>query len=81
MPMITYQTVAGVLSEEQKHALSQSLTNAALSVLGEAFKPNVWVVIDEAPEGNFYIGGRALSAQKMRQHLNPPATEAETASC
>lgn len=68
MPFITYTTVEGALSEEQKEALSQALTEAVTNTLGEKLKPNVWVTLNEAPEGNFYIGGHALKA-KMLQKL------------
>jgi len=75
MPYITYTTVEGALSSEQKQALSNALTEAVTSTLGEKLKPNVWVTINEAPEGNFYIGGHALKAKNLQKLMNTPATD------
>ena len=66
MPLITYTTVEGALNDEQKKQLSEALTLAVTQTLGEKLKPNVWVTINEAPEGNVYIGSRALSADMVK---------------
>ena len=67
MPLITYTTVEGALSDEQKEALSHALTEAVTSTLGEKLKPNVWVTLNETPEGSFYIGGHALKAKNLKK--------------
>ena len=67
MPFITYTTVEGALTDEQKEALSTALTEAVTNTLGEKLKPNVWVTLNEAPEGNFYIGGHALKAKMLKK--------------
>ncbi|MGH1374329.1 MAG: tautomerase family protein [Cellvibrionaceae bacterium] len=66
MPFITYSTVAGALSNNKKAELSEALTNAVTNTLGEGFKRNIWVTINELPEGNFYIGGNPLLADVVR---------------
>lgn len=70
MPYISYTTVEGSLTQEQKKALSKALTEAVSSTLGEKIKPNVWVTINEAPEGNFYIGGHALKANMLKKLMD-----------
>ena len=67
MPFITYTTVEGALTDEQKEALSTALTEAVTNTLGEKLKPNVWVTLNEAPEGNFYIGGHPLKAKMLKK--------------
>jgi 4-oxalocrotonate tautomerase family enzyme len=67
MPYISYTTVEGSLTQEQKEALSSAITQAVSNTLGEKIKPNVWVTINEAPEGNFYIGGHALKAKMLKK--------------
>ena len=67
MPFITYRTVEGALSKEQKEALSNALTEAVTSTLGEKLRPNIWVTLNEEPEGNFFIGGHALKAETLRK--------------
>ncbi len=69
MPFITYSTVAGALSNNKKAELSEALTNAVTNTLGEGFKRNIWVTINELPEGNFYIGGNPLLADVVREKI------------
>lgn len=76
MPFITYTTVEGALSDEQKEALSKALTEAVTNTLGEKLRPNVWVTLNEAPEGNFYIGGHALKAKMLKKLMDTPESEA-----
>lgn len=71
MPFITYTTVEGVLSDEQKEALTTALTEAVANTLGDKIKPNVWVTLNEAPEGNFSIGGRKLKAESLKKLITP----------
>jgi len=61
MPLIQFNTVEGALDADTKKALSDALTQCVADVIGEKMKAHTWVVINEAPEGNFYVGGHALS--------------------
>ncbi|BFM14786.1 hypothetical protein R50073_09690 [Maricurvus nonylphenolicus] len=70
MPFITYTTVAGALTDEQKVELSNALTEAVTNTLGEKLKQNVWVTLNEAPEGNFYIGGHELKAKTLKRLMD-----------
>lgn len=72
MPFITYTTVEGALSDEQKESLFAALTEAVANTLGEMLRPNVWVTLNEAPEGNFYIGGHALKAKTLKKLMDTP---------
>lgn len=76
MPFITYTTVEGALTDEQKEALSTALTEAVTKTLGEKLKPNVWVTLNEAPEGSFYIGGHALKAKMLKKLMDEPKADA-----
>lgn len=70
MPFITYTTLEGALTDEQKEALSTALTEAVTNTLGEKLKQNVWVTLNEAPEGNFYIGGHQLKASMLKKLMD-----------
>jgi len=70
MPFITYTTVEGALSDEQKAALSAALTDAVTNTLGEKLRQNIWVTLNEAPEGNFYIGGHPLKAAMLKKLMS-----------
>ena len=72
MPFITYTTVEGALTDQQKEALSTALTEAVTKTLGEKLKPNVWVTLNETPEGSFYIGGHALKAKMLQKMMDTP---------
>ena len=69
MPLITIDTIEGILSKELKQELSTALTNTVAEVLGEKIKPNTWVIINEAPEGNFSIGGHQLTANAVKKAM------------
>ena len=69
MPLITFNTVQGALSEELKQKLSTALTDTVADVLGKNIKPNTWVVINESPEGNFYIGNHKLTANDVQKAM------------
>jgi len=75
MPFITYTTVEGALSNEQKEALSTALTEAVTNTLGEKLRPNVWVTLNEEPEGNFYIGGHALKAKTLKTMMESSVSD------
>ncbi len=67
MPVITYQTVEGSLSDDQKSQLTTAITQAVEDVLGEAIKKNAWVIINECPDGNMAIGGRTITAEALKK--------------
>ena len=70
MPVITFNTILGALTDDQKSELSKALTNTVGEVLGEKIKPNTWIIINESPEGNFHIGGHLLTAETIKKAMN-----------
>lgn len=67
MPLITVRTLEGLLTPAQKKAMIERVTDAALSVEGEAFRPVAWVIIEEIPSGAWGIGGESLTTQDARK--------------
>ena len=67
MPLITVRTLEGLLTPEQKKAMIERVTDAALSVEGAAFRPVTWVIVEEVPSGAWGIAGRALTTESARQ--------------
>lgn len=63
MPLIRFDTVDGALDQETKQKLSDALTQVVVDVIGEKMKQHTWVIINEAPEGNFYVGGHELKSK------------------
>ena len=67
MPLITVRTLAGLLTPAQKKAMVERVTDAALSVEGEAFRPVTWVIVEEIPSGAWGIAGQTLTTADARK--------------
>ena len=67
MPLITVRTLEGLLTPDQKKEMIERVTEAALSVEGEAFRPVAWVIVEEVPSGAWGIGGQALTTEAARR--------------
>lgn len=67
MPLITVRTLEGLLTPAQKKAMIERVTDAALSVEGEAFRSVAWVIVEEIPSGAWGIGGKVLTTQDARK--------------
>jgi len=67
MPLITVRTLEGLLTPAQKKTMIERVTNAALSVEGEAYRPVAWVIVEEIPSGAWGIAGQPLTTEDARQ--------------
>jgi 4-oxalocrotonate tautomerase len=61
MPLINVKLIDGVFSPAQKKQITQKLTDAMVSIEGEAMRSVTWVVIEEVKSGDWAIGGNALT--------------------
>ena len=62
MPLVNIEVIKGVFTAEQKRDLITKVTDAMVSVEGEALRGVTWVRIQEFEQGNWAIGGKPLSA-------------------
>lgn len=62
MPLVTIDVIKDVFSAEQKNQLIDNVTEAMVSVEGEAMRPVTWVRINEIEQGDWAIGGQRLGA-------------------
>jgi len=62
MPLIQVKLIEDVFTPAQKKQMITKLTDAMVSIEGEAMRPVTWVIIEEAHGGDWAIGGRALTA-------------------
>ena len=67
MPLITVRTLAGLLTAEQKKTMIERVTDAALSVEGEAYRPVCWVIVEEVPSGAWGMAGQTLTTADARR--------------
>jgi 4-oxalocrotonate tautomerase len=61
MPLIDVKLIDGVFSPAQKKQIAQKLTDAMMSIEGEAMRSVTWVVIEEVKSGDWAIGGNTLT--------------------
>lgn len=62
MPLVTIDVIKDVFTKEQKQELISQVTEAMVSVEGEAMRPVTWVRIMEVEQGDWGIGGQLLGA-------------------
>ena len=67
MPLIDIQLIKGVFTPEQKKRTIEKVTDAMVSVEGEAMRPVTWVRVQEIESGEWAIGGNPLTAADVKQ--------------
>jgi 4-oxalocrotonate tautomerase len=66
MPLIQVKLLEGVFSNTQKQAMIHRLTDAMVSIEGEAMREVTWVVVEEVKSGCWGIGGKALTTGDIK---------------
>jgi 4-oxalocrotonate tautomerase len=61
MPLIQVRVIKDVFSKEQKRQIISKLTDAMVSIEGEAMRGVTWCVVEEVESGDWGIGGNALT--------------------
>jgi 4-oxalocrotonate tautomerase len=69
MPYINCRVMEGVLSDEQKAEIAESVTETFVEVLGEPVRGLTWVVIDDMSSGQLTIGGRPITTEGVKEVL------------
>lgn len=62
MPYIEVKVIEGVFDATQREQLIERITDAMVSVEGEAMRPFTYVVVDEVKGGSWGVGGKPLHA-------------------
>jgi 4-oxalocrotonate tautomerase len=65
MPLVTIDLIKNVFTTDQKRDLIEKVTEAMISVEGEALRPVTWVRIMEVEEGDWAVGGQLLCAENV----------------
>ena len=65
MPLVTIDVIKDVFSPRQKEELISQVTEAMISVEGEALRQVTWVRINEVEQGDWAIGGKMLTAKDV----------------
>ncbi|MFC1665317.1 4-oxalocrotonate tautomerase family protein [Pseudomonadota bacterium] len=74
MPLITVNLIENVFSPEEKAEMITKLTDTMVEIEGETMRDVTWVKIEEVPEGQWGIGGMALTSKMVHamQQGNKP---------
>jgi 4-oxalocrotonate tautomerase len=68
MALVTIDVVKGVFTPEQKKEMIERVTEAMLSVEGEAMRKVVWVKLNEID--HWAVGGRLLTPEIVYAEMN-----------
>jgi 4-oxalocrotonate tautomerase len=66
MPLVDIQLIEGVFDQDQKQEMIRKVTDAMVSVEGEAMRGVTWVRVQEVASGEWAIGGMVLSAAAVK---------------
>ena len=61
MPLIQVRVIKDVFNKDQKRQIISKLTDAMVSIEGEAMRGVTWCVVEEVESGDWGIGGKALT--------------------
>lgn len=67
MPMVKINIIENVFTREQKREMIARVTDAMVSIEGEAMRGVTWVIIEEVKEGDWGIGGQGLTSADVHQ--------------
>jgi len=67
MPLVNIEVIENVFSPAQKKEMIEKVTDAMISIEGEALRPYTLVKIDEVKDGNWSVGGKIVSASDARR--------------
>jgi 4-oxalocrotonate tautomerase len=70
MPLVDIQLVRGVFTPEQKKTMISKVTEAIISVEGEAMRGVTWVRVQETESGQWAIGGQPLTTEAVKAMAN-----------
>ena len=66
MPLVQVKVIEGVFTEAQKRDMVRKLTDAMVSVEGEAMRPVTLVIVEEVKSGDWGIGGKPLTTADVK---------------
>ena len=66
MPLIQVKVIENVFTPEQKSQIITKLTDAMVSIEGEALRPYTVVVLEETRSGDWGVGGKALTTAEVQ---------------
>ena len=65
MPLVHIHAIKDVFTPEQKREMIEKVTEAMISVEGEALRDVTWVTINEVDSGCWGIGGQPMTTSAV----------------
>ena len=72
MPFIDIKVIEGVFTPEEQRELVERVSEAVISVEGEALRAVTHTVVTETPSGSWAIGGQAMRAEDVKAKRAAP---------
>jgi 4-oxalocrotonate tautomerase len=66
MPLVDIHLIEDVFTPAQKQVMIEKVTEAMVSIEGEAMRQVTWVRIQETKSGDWAIGGHRLTTDAVR---------------
>ena len=66
MPLIQVKVIEGVFTAPQKQEIAERLTEALVEIEGENMRQVTWCVLEEVRNGDWAIGGHALTTDDVK---------------
>ena len=66
MPLVQVKVIEGVFSDAQKEEMIRKLTDAMVSIEGDAMREVTWVIVEEVKSGSWGIGGKVLTTGDIK---------------
>ena len=66
MPLITVKVFKDELNEGQSKQLIEKITNSVVDITSDKLRDVTWVVIEEVNDGQWGVGGNALSLNDVK---------------
>ena len=67
MPLVNIEVIENVFTPAQKREIIEKVTDAMISIEGEALRPYTLVKIDEVKDGNWSFGGKIVTASDVHR--------------
>ncbi len=67
MTFVTINGIKGYLNKDQQQEMIEKVTDAIVSVEGEALRDVIWVTVQDVESGLWGVGGKSYTAEDLRQ--------------
>jgi 4-oxalocrotonate tautomerase len=74
MPFVEIKLIDGVFDTEEKAEMVRAVTEAMVSVEGEAMRGVTWVTVQDVASGKWGIGGKLMRAEDIKAVRGQTAT-------